>query len=96
MMTDWYCNLASLLPAGVWLHPMRADQREYRSSRKRAFPALRSRLRLMRFPPNLADLPKQTYRVMVSDDFDNLGGHAHHPCRHSPTRPLRRHEHADP
>jgi hypothetical protein len=25
-------------------------------------------------PPNLANLPKRTYRVMVSADFDNLGG----------------------
>lgn len=47
-------------------------------------------------PPNFADLPKHTFRVMVSADFDNLGGHPHHPCHHSPTGPLRRHEHADP
>jgi lactoylglutathione lyase len=32
---------------------------------------------------------------MVSADFDKLGGHLHHPCHHSSTRLLRRHEHAD-
>ena len=47
-------------------------------------------------PPNLANLPKWTFRIMVSADLDNLGGHPHHPYHHSSTRLLRRHEHADP
>jgi hypothetical protein len=44
-------------------------------------------------PPNLANHPKQTFRIMVSADFDNLGGH---PCHRSSTRLLRRYELVDP
>jgi len=47
-------------------------------------------------PPNLADLPKHTFRIMVSADCDKLGGHPRHPGHQSWTRLLRRHEHADP
>jgi hypothetical protein len=48
-------------------------------------------------PPNLAaNLPKQTSRIMMSADLDNLGGHPHHFCHHSSTRLLRRREHPDP
>jgi hypothetical protein len=38
-------------------------------------------------PPNLANLPKQTFRIMVSADLDNLGGHPSHDCHHTP-RPV--------
>jgi hypothetical protein len=47
-------------------------------------------------PPNPADLPKQAFRIMLSADLDNLGGHPHHPCHHTTTRLLRRRDHADP
>jgi hypothetical protein len=46
--------------------------------------------------PNLANLPNQTFRIMVSANLDNLGGHPHHPCHQISTCPPRRHEHADP
>jgi hypothetical protein len=47
-------------------------------------------------PPNIANLSKRTFPIMVSADLDNLGGHAHHPCHRTSTRLLRRHGHADP
>jgi hypothetical protein len=47
-------------------------------------------------PPSFANLPKQIFRIMVSADLDNLGGHSHHPCHHTSTRLLRRHERANP
>jgi hypothetical protein len=47
-------------------------------------------------PPNLANLPMPAFRIMVSADLDNLGGHPHHRCHHSPTCLQRRHEHAAP
>ena len=47
-------------------------------------------------PPDFANFPMQTFRIMVSADLDNLGGHPHHPCHHTPTRLPRRREHADP
>jgi lactoylglutathione lyase len=51
--------------------------------------------------PNLAYLPKRMLRpkrmlhIVVSADLDNPGGHPDHPCHHTSTRLLRRHEHAD-
>ena len=47
-------------------------------------------------PPNLTNLPKLTFRILMSADLDSVGGHPHHPCHHSSIRVLRRHEHADP
>jgi lactoylglutathione lyase len=40
-------------------------------------------------PPNLADLPEQAFRIVVSADLDNFGGHRHHPYHRSSTHLLR-------
>jgi hypothetical protein len=45
--------------------------------------------------PKFANLPKQTFRFMVSADLDNVGGHPHHPYHPTSTHPPSRHEHAD-
>jgi hypothetical protein len=36
-------------------------------------------------PPNLADLPEQAFRIAVSADLDNLGGHRHRPYHYTST-----------
>ena len=50
---------------------------------------------MSKLPLTTAAIEKRTFRIMVSADLDTLGGPAHHPCHHTSTRLLRRHEHAD-
>jgi hypothetical protein len=45
---------------------------------------------------DLAYLQKPRFRIVVSADLDNLGGHSHRPHHHTSSRLLCRHEHADP